>query len=136
MLYKDDNHCFACGKLNQEGLHMDVARGDGRAKAEVTLRTTHQGWKDMAHGGLVSTILDEIMAHAVVDQEPQAATVELKIRFRKKVPLDQPLLTEGWIVRQDKRRVIAEAELRLKESGDLLAKGESKFLIPPSPPSC
>ncbi len=129
MLYKDDNHCFACGDLNPEGLHMEVSRGNGRAQAEVTLRTTHQGWKDMAHGGLVSTILDEIMAHAVVDQEPQAATVELKIRFRNKVPLNRSLITKGWIVRQDKRRVMAEAELRLKESGELLAKAESKFLV-------
>ena len=129
MLYKDDNHCFACGGLNPEGLHMEVSRGDGRARAEVTLRETHQGWKDMAHGGLVSTVLDEIMAHAVVDQEPQAATVELKIRFRSKVPLNKPLVTEGWIVRKDKRRVIAEAELRLKEDNELLAKAESKFLV-------
>ncbi len=129
MLYKDDNHCFACGDLNPEGLHMEVDKSNGRAKAEVILRQNHQGWKDMAHGGLVSTILDEIMAHAVVDQEPQAATAELKIRFRTKVPLGQALVTEGWIVRQDKRRVIAAAELRLKDSGELLAKAESKFLI-------
>ncbi len=128
-MYKDDNHCFACGELNPEGLHMEVDRGNGRARAEVTLRQTHQGWKNMAHGGVVSTILDEIMAHAVIDQEPQAATVELKIRFRNRVPLDQPLITEGWIVSQEKRRIMAESELRLKETGELLAKAESKFLV-------
>ena len=128
-MYKDDNHCFACGELNPEGLHMEVDRGNGRARAEVTLRQTHQGWKDMAHGGVVSTILDEIMAHAVVDQEPQAATAELTIRFSKKVPLGQALITEGWIVSQEKRRVTAQGELRLKETGELLARAESKFLV-------
>ena len=128
-MYKDDNHCFACGELNPEGLHMEVDRGNGRARAEVTLRQTHQGWKGMAHGGVVSTILDEIMAHAVVDQEPQAATAELKIRFSKKVPLGQALITEGWIVSQQKRRVTAQGELRLKETGELLARAESKFLV-------
>lgn len=133
MLYKDDNHCFACGDLNPEGLHMKVNKDNGRAKAELTLRPTHQGWKDIAHGGLVSTILDEIMAHAVMDKEPQAATVELKVRFRCKVPLGRALITEGWIVSQDKRRVTAKGELRLQETGELLAKAESKFLIAPSP---
>jgi len=133
MLYKDDNHCFACGDLNPEGLHMEVEKNNGRARAQVTLRPTHQGWKDMAHGGLVSTILDEIMAHAVVDQEPQAATVELKIRFRDRVPLGRALITEGWIVDRNRRRITAQGELRLKETGELLAKAESKFLIARSP---
>lgn len=134
-MFKDDNHCFACGDLNPEGLHMEVFRDNGRARAEVTLRQVHQGWRDMAHGGLVSTILDEIMAHAVVDQEPQAATVEMKVRFRSRVPLDRALITEGWIVRQDKRRVMAQGLLKLKESGEVLAKSEAKFLIPrPSRP--
>jgi acyl-coenzyme A thioesterase PaaI-like protein len=129
-LFKDDNHCFACGDLNPEGLHMKVDRNNGRAKAEVTLRQVHQGWRDMAHGGMVSTILDEIMAHAVVDKEPQAATVEMTVRFRSRVPLDQALITEGWIVRRDKRRIMAQGLLRLKETDKVLARSEAKFLIP------
>jgi len=129
-LFKDDNHCFACGGLNPEGLHMEVSRDNGRARAEVTLRQVHQGWRDIAHGGLVSTILDEIMAHAVVDQEPQAATVEMKVRFRSRVPLGQALVTEGWIVRRDGRRIMAEGLLKLKGSGEVLARSEAKFLVP------
>ncbi|MBW1713796.1 MAG: PaaI family thioesterase, partial [Deltaproteobacteria bacterium] len=128
--YKDDNHCFACGKLNPNGLHMKVDRNQGRAQAELVLKPEHQGWKGMAHGGLVSTVLDEIMAHAVIDQVPQAATVELTVRFKAPVPLGKPLEAKGWISYRNKRLIKAEGELRLKASDQLLAQAESKFIVP------
>lgn len=130
-MFKDDNHCFACGDLNPEGLHMQVTRDNGTAQAEVTLRQTHQGWQDIAHGGMVSTILDEIMAHAIVEREPQAATVEMKIRFSQKVPLEVPLFTKGWIVEQKRRLIITKSELRRKDNDQLLARAEAKFMLPP-----
>ncbi len=129
MLYKDDDFCFACGRQNPSGLHMQVERGHGQAAAEVTLKREHQGWSEMAHGGLVSTLLDEIMAHAVIDQHPQAATVELKVRFSAPVPLNKPLRVIGRITNQNKKLVLATAELKLQESNQVLARAESKFLI-------
>lgn len=129
LLIKDDNYCFACGKDNPEGLCMEVTRNNGRAEALVTLRREHQGWVDIAHGGLVSTILDEMMAHAVVSGNPQAVTAEMKIRFRHAVPLGRELKALGWVEEINRRRVIAHSELRLAEDDKLLASGESKFLI-------
>ncbi|MBW2618898.1 MAG: PaaI family thioesterase [Deltaproteobacteria bacterium] len=128
LVFKDDKYCFACGPDNSEGLKMKVTRLNGSARAEVVLRREHQGWKEMAHGGLVSTLLDEIMAHAVIDRYPHAVTARLMVRYRRPVPLGETLLVEGCISGQKKRIVIAEASVRLQETGQILATAESKFL--------
>lgn len=129
IMIKDDDYCFACGKDNPIGLQMEVTRTEGKAEARLTLKKEHQGWKDIAHGGLVSTILDEMMAHAVVSKAPRAVTAEIKIRFKKVVPLNQPLIAFGEIKHFDRRRAVAVSELRIAETNELLATGESKFLI-------
>ena len=129
LMIKDDRNCFACGPNNPIGLKMKIQRENGRAEAEVTLTPNHQGWKDIVHGGLVATLLDEIMAHAVIDQFPQAVTADLRIRYRRAVPTDQPLIAVGWIDQSDRRRVTAKSELKLADRDVVLAAGESKFLI-------
>jgi len=128
-IVKDDNYCFACGQLNPQGLKMVVDRGQGQARSEVTLRREHQGWNGIAHGGLVSTLLDEIMAHAVISLFPQTVTVELKVRYKNPVPLHQALILDGRVTYHDARLIKAEAELRLKGDAQLLARAESKFMI-------
>ena len=128
-IIKDDHYCFACGPDNPQGLRMRVKRGEGKAEADLTLCREHQGWRDIAHGGLVATVLDEIMAHAVVDQYPQAVTVDLRVRYKSPTPLGQPLRVTGCITRSDPRMVIAEAALALAEGGQVLATADSKFLI-------
>ena len=129
LMVKDDRNCFACGPNNPIGLKMKVHRENGRAEAEVTLSANHQGWKDIVHGGLVATLLDEIMAHAVIDRFPHAVTADLRIRYRQAVPTDQPLIAVGWIDQADRRRVTARSELKLVGQDKALAVGESKFLI-------
>ena len=128
-MFTDDNYCFACGKNNPQGLKMDITRADGWAEACVVLNREHQGWRKIAHGGMVATLLDEIMAHAVIHKVPQSVTAELKVRFKQAAPVETPLLVRGEIVKQTSRVIVARAELRLEETGQLLAQAESKFLV-------
>ena len=61
------HHCFACGTLNIHGLHLELHVEDGRCWTELTLPERFEGWEGIAHGGIVCTILDEVMAWALVD---------------------------------------------------------------------
>ncbi len=129
LMIKDNNYCFACGKDNEQGLRLEVVHGDGAAQTELILRPEHQGWVDIAHGGIVSTILDEMMAHAIYTRLEQFVTAEITVRYKKAVPIGRPLVAKGEITETNKRRIMARAELRLKETNDLLATAHSKFLI-------
>ena len=60
----EPHHCFACGDLNEQGLHLQLHADPEGAWAELTIAPRFQGWDSVAHGGIVCTILDEVMAWA------------------------------------------------------------------------
>jgi uncharacterized protein (TIGR00369 family) len=79
----------------------------------------------MTHGGLLATVLDEIMAHACVGVAQKAVTAEITVRYLKAVETGSAiravgkveeargrvLLTRGWIYDAD-GTVAAEATAR------------------------
>ena len=58
------HQCFACGTLNTSGMGLMLHVEPGRSRVELTLEPRFQGWDGIAHGGIVCTILDEVMAWA------------------------------------------------------------------------
>jgi len=69
--------------------------------AEFTPRQEHQGWPGVLHGGLVCTLLDEVMARVFFfDQEERwMVTAKMEVRYFKPVPLEQPLTLGGGITK-------------------------------------
>lgn len=127
----DDGFCFACGKNNPHGLGMkvEVFPEDQSAVCRIVLPRRYQGWAGIAHGGVVATLLDEIMAHAVVRHVGQGVTTGMETTFRAPVPLHQELLVRGWIAKDRGRMAITEATISLAEGGQTLAQATAKFLL-------
>ncbi len=123
----DDGNCFACGPENPIGLHMHFeADGDG-VRAQLTLAPEFQGWKSVAHGGIATALLDEAMAHAAGHAGHRGVTASLNVRFRKPVPIGEPLAVTGRVAWQRRNVLGTEAWVR-DASGTLLADGEGKFV--------
>lgn len=133
MPYESGRYCFACGEENPLGLHLRFVYGEGRAEATFVAERAHQGYPGLLHGGLVATLLDEAMAHAVIASYGPAVTGELRVRLRGGgVPLGRTLRLRGWVNARRGRLVLAEAHL-CDEVGTLLAQGEGKFMLVASP---
>lgn len=124
-----DGHCFACGPKNPHGLHMRVAYEGARSVCHINLPAHCQGWTAIAHGGVVLTLLDEIMAYAVIHFLGQGVTISMESRFRKQVPLGQDLVAVGWVVEHKGRQAKAAAELRLAADDSLLAEASARWLL-------
>jgi hypothetical protein len=58
--------CFGCGTNNPIGLRMTFYRQGDAVCSDVVLKRDHVGWQNMAHGGIISTLLDEVMAWTVI----------------------------------------------------------------------
>ncbi len=58
--------CFACGTANPFGLNMSFYCQEDAVCSDLVLGEYHVGWENIAHGGIISTVLDEVMAWAVV----------------------------------------------------------------------
>lgn len=127
----DSGWCFACGKNNPHGLGMKVRFDDEERQAlcDLSLPRRFQGWDGIAHGGVVSTMLDEIMAHAVIHFEGQAVTGSMESRYRAPVPLDTDLTVRGWITGRRGAVVDTRAVVEPAGGGKPLAEASARFLI-------
>ena len=62
----EEHTCFACGPANTHGLQMKFFTDDRRLYSFLEVPATMIGWDRIVHGGVLSTILDEIMAWAAI----------------------------------------------------------------------
>ncbi|HUY95404.1 MAG TPA: PaaI family thioesterase [Terracidiphilus sp.] len=124
-----NSSCFACGADNPRGLRLQFEPGDqGKMSAAWTPDGTLEGFDGIIHGGLVSTVLDESMAKAVIASGAEALTVELRVRFRRPVAANAALRVSGWVTERNKRMLQAEAALT-DADGTELAHGWASFLV-------
>lgn len=125
----DDGNCFACGKNNPHSLGMQVRYESEQALCRLSLDKRFQGWAGMAHGGITATMLDEIMAHAVIHNLGQGITINFSMRYRAAVPLEQELEVRGWIKERRSRKAVAQSQVVLAASGQVLAEATADFLL-------
>jgi len=124
----DDGRCIGCGPHAPHGLHMRFAvNADKSVESTVTVPPGFQGWRDVVHGGVVALLLDEAMAYAAGAAGELGMTADLKLRFRKSVPVGRPVTVRAHVVWR-RRNVLGIAAGIHDASGTLLASGEGSFV--------
>lgn len=97
-----------------ELLGLDVVRAsEGRAEALLQLRPDHRNKRGVAHGGVVSALLDTALGAAVVSTmapEEWCGTLELSVQFRDPAR-HGPLTGRGRVARRGRRIAFAEGEV-------------------------
>jgi uncharacterized protein (TIGR00369 family) len=123
MEFAADQMCFACGKDNSIGLQLTFSQEGDAYVTTFTASRLLQGYEGIVHGGIVATLLDEIMARYVWEKHGPAATARLCVSYRRPVPTEQPIEVRGWItaVRRNGRVFATAAAVRLTD-GTLLAE--------------
>ncbi|MEX1169567.1 MAG: PaaI family thioesterase [Chloroflexota bacterium] len=120
--------CFACGTLNTSGLGLVLHLDHERSWTELTLDRRFEGWEGIAHGGIVSTILDEVMAWSLVATDNWGVTARLSVEFRRPVPIETPIRADGWVARSRRRVVDTAARLIEIETGAELATATGVYV--------
>lgn len=127
----EPHRCFACGELNEHGLHLDLHVDDQGCWTELVLDERFQGWEGVAHGGIVSTILDEVMAWSVIGRDTWGVTARIAVEFKRPVPVGRRIRGEGRVT-EDRRRLFRTAgSLVDAATGETLATGEATFVSAP-----
>lgn len=124
---KDDGYCFACGALNPQGLHLSFKKEEQKVYAQFTALKIHQGYADIIHGGIISTVLDEAMVKACILNGINAVTAEITVRFKKPLFTGKTCTVEAWILSRNARLIEAESILKDKE-GNIIAHGKAKLI--------
>src|ERR1041385_3619290 len=121
--------CFVCGESNPIGFNLRF-ESDGRiVTARFVPRPEHAGFREVVHGGLIGTLLDEAMVWACAVQTRQFSyCAELNVRFLSPLKPAQSAIISAELVSNRKGRIF-EAKAGLKsESGVSLATSTGKYL--------
>jgi acyl-coenzyme A thioesterase PaaI-like protein len=127
----EPHRCFACGELNEQGLQLQLHASAEGCWTELVLDPRFQGWDAVAHGGIVATLLDEVMAWSVIGRDTWGVTARLALSFRQPVPIGRRIRAEGWVA-EDRRRTFRTAGRVIDaETGSVLAEAEGTFVAAP-----
>jgi acyl-coenzyme A thioesterase PaaI-like protein len=135
-LYPQDvAHCYGCGRLNDEGLHVRTHWQDGEGVAHYTPRSYHIAIPGYVYGGLLASLVD---CHAIgtaaaaamagteqvpgVDPSPRFVTASLKVDFLKPTPLGPQLELRARPEEIGERRVTVAVDVFA--GGDRVVHGE------------
>ncbi len=130
----NSRNCFVCGVENPFGLHLHFTyTGPGEVTSEYTVPERYQGYPGVVHGGIVTAMLDEVASrsHMGIDPPRFMYTARLEVRFRKNVPVEQPLRIVGKASRSKGRTAVATAGIYDLE-GVLLAEAEALLVDLPA----
>lgn len=130
MRVENNNHCFACGKENPIGLqvHPDIAPDGTQVKIECTPPDHFQGWANMVHGGILSTLLDEAITYVgIANFDGPAVTAQLDIRFKSPARAGQKLFVTANRLKAGKRLIEVAAEIKLQD-GTQIVEGTGKVM--------
>jgi acyl-coenzyme A thioesterase PaaI-like protein len=132
-LPQSDNYCFVCGKDNPQGFQIKVRYSESEmaAETELSLPREYQGWAAVIHGGILSTLLDELMAHAVWRFAGPGLTLSMEVRFHAPLKPDEPIRVRGVLHTPNGSRRLAEGEIIRLSDGQRIASGKSRFLLLP-----
>lgn len=122
-------NCFVCGKDNPFGLNITFLKDKNEVRAELIPESKHQGFKGIVHGGILFSILDEIMGRtAVITKRVLTLTVEINIKYRKKAKVGEKIIFTAHMTQDLGRMIEAQGQV-CKEDGTLLAEAKGRFIV-------
>ena len=126
-----DNYCFVCGKDNPRGFRIKVCYFEAElaAETELAIPREYQGWAEVIHGGILATLLDEMMAHAVWRFAGPGLTLGMEVRFHAPLKPDETIKVRGVLNTPNGKRRQAAAEIVRIADGKKIASGQSRFLL-------
>jgi acyl-coenzyme A thioesterase PaaI-like protein len=129
---RTDHYCCGCGGENPHGLKLVFyAEPDETVWAYWTPTRENEGFTGMAHGGIITTVLDEVMGWATYDLKIWAVTGKLDVSFRRPVEIGVRCRALARVTNVQGRKLTLHAELRRDGDDQLLAEADGMFIRVP-----
>ncbi len=124
-----DEYCFACGKNNPIGLHLTFKFDGERIFANKILSREYEGYENTVHGGIISTMLDEIMCKFIdAKYHEKALTGRLEVRFKYPTPINQEVKITAWQENQRKNIITMRSTVETAD-GVITAEATALFAV-------
>ncbi|WP_411681417.1 PaaI family thioesterase [Clostridium thailandense] len=125
--------CIVCGMENNLGLKASFYEIENNEVVAIFKSLEeHQSYPGRLHGGIASAILDETIGRAIMIKDPNmwGVTIELNLKYKKPVPLNEELKVVGRIIK-DTRRVFEGTGEILLSDGEVAVTAQGKYFKMP-----
>lgn len=114
------------GRSNPVAPPVEFRVEDGVVHGRVTFGAVYCGAPDLVHGGVVASVMDELLGVTNVVNGRGAMTGTLTIRYVRPTPIFQEIRMEGYCRKQEGRKIYAEGRFFLGD--ELLVEGQGTFI--------
>ena len=130
---EDIFHCIGCSTKNPIGLKLDFFDNGDEIVAYWNPNKDYEGYINVVHGGIQSTLQDEIASWVIYTKgETAGVTTELNVKFQKTVYADGgELKITGKLIKKDKKFMTIETKIFNKEH-ELCSSGEVVYRVFPA----
>ncbi len=129
VLASDSNHCFVCGPANPIGLGVVFSLDGDICRGEFTPDAQHMGYRNVTHGGIVFSLLDDVMANWLWLQGVQCFTARADIRYRSELVVGTPVRLEGWCEKRKGRLAQMQSRLIRCQDDFVVAEASGAFMV-------
>lgn len=120
-------NCFGCAPTNLIGLQLVVGKRDRIFESRFALNANYESYPGVIHGGIVATVVDELMSQAVYkDCGASVYTVGLRVRYGQPMQTDTTHLAVAEVTDIDDVTISASGHIE-NEAGDLVAAATGTF---------
>jgi len=124
----ETHKCFGCGPMNPSGLRMKFYANDESVCSWITVPEHLCGWKNLVHGGIISTILDEMMGRSILYfLKCLGLTKSMQVDFIKPVYIGEMLKAEGRVLERKSDREALVEGLIFNHDGELCNRSTGTF---------
>ncbi len=121
-----DHNCFGCGNRNPHGLKLHFTKKNNMISGKFNSSKLFEGFPNILHGGIQSTILDEAMNWLFFIEGIFVVTTKIELKFRLPIPINESIIITAEEIEQNKKFYRAKGKIML-QSGDIATESYGEF---------
>ena len=127
---KYDYNCFGCSPTNEIGLQLQFYETDDCIETQWTPAKEYEGYPGAVHGGIISTLIDEVAAWVMYIKAGCAGvTSRMSIRYRKPTPSYKGTLSLKGKIKETKRNLCYIDVQLFNSDNEICAEGEVIYFL-------
>lgn len=120
--------CGGCAPDDTCRLGVEIAEAhEGAVRFDVTCPPSWHGGPEVAHGGWIAAVFDDVLNVAALRTDPRVVTKSLAVSYHHPVPVGRPLAALAWIDSHSGRRWEVAARMTLATGGPPLATARAEL---------
>ena len=120
--------CFGCGRENPIGLRLSFDDDGDTLVARFVPGEDHQGWPGIVHGGIIASLLYEVLENFPYQQGIVAMMKRMDTKLRRPGKTGVEIVARAWLTGRSEREMQVSAKLTSND-GALIAEGSAELVI-------